>query len=78
MQMHWAFPATPPSPPVHPVRDKCGADWRLEAAGYETEVVEFVAPTITPHNLLWRARLVREPRRMAAAKIAWENLMAAR
>jgi hypothetical protein len=50
--------------------------WRLEAAGYETEVVEFVAPTITPHNLLWRARLVREPRRMAAAKAAWENLMA--
>ena len=50
--------------------------WRLEAAGYETEVVEFVAPTITPHNLLWRARLVRESRRMAAAKEAWENLMA--
>jgi hypothetical protein len=41
--------------------------WRLEAAGYETEVVEFVPPTITPHNLLWRARLVREPGRMAAA-----------
>jgi hypothetical protein len=52
--------------------------WRLEAAGYETEVVEFVAPTITPHNLLWRARLVGEPRRMAAAKIARANLMAAR
>jgi len=40
---------------------------RLEAAGYETEVVEFVAPTVTPHNLLWRARRVLEPRRMAAA-----------
>jgi len=41
---------------------------RLEAAGYETEVVEFVAPTVTPHNLLWRARLVGERRRMALAK----------
>jgi hypothetical protein len=44
--------------------------WRLEAAGYETEVVEFVAPSVTPHNLLWRARLVREPRRSEAAKQA--------
>ena len=41
--------------------------WRLEAAGYETEVVEFVGATITPHNLLWRSRLVAEPARMAAA-----------
>lgn len=49
--------------------------WRLEAAGYETEVVEFVAPTITPHNLLWRARFVAETRRMAAAKNAWATLM---
>jgi hypothetical protein len=48
--------------------------WRLEAAGYETEVVEFVAPTITPHNLLWRARLVGESRRTAAAQIAWAKL----
>jgi Methyltransferase domain len=31
---------------------------RLEAAGYETEVVEFVGATVTPHNLLWRSRLV--------------------
>jgi hypothetical protein len=30
---------------------------RLEAAGYRTEIVEFVAATVTPHNLLWRARL---------------------
>jgi hypothetical protein len=42
--------------------------WRLEAAGYETEVVEFVSPSVTPHNLLWRARLVRESRRCEAAK----------
>lgn len=30
---------------------------RLEALGYRTEVVEFVGPTVTPHNLLWRAVL---------------------
>jgi predicted RNA methylase len=30
---------------------------RLEAAGYQTEVVELVGATVTPHNLLWRARL---------------------
>jgi hypothetical protein len=42
--------------------------WRLEAAGYETEVVEFVSPSVTPYNLLWRARLVREPRRSEAAQ----------
>ena len=40
---------------------------RLEAAGYETNVVSFVAPTHTPHNLLWRARRVNEPVRMAEA-----------
>ncbi len=41
---------------------------RLEAAGYETEVIEFVGATVTPHNLLWRSRLVEEPTRMAAAR----------
>jgi hypothetical protein len=40
---------------------------RLVAAGYETHVVAFVAPTHTPHNLLWRARRVCEPVRMAEA-----------
>ncbi len=50
--------------------------WRLEAAGYETEVVEFVAATVTPHNLLWRARLVKEPARMAAARRSLEALAA--
>ncbi len=49
----------------------------LEAAGYETEVVEFVPPTVTPHNLLWRARLVGESRRMETAKNALARLMAA-
>lgn len=40
---------------------------RLEAHGYQTEVVEFVGATVTPHNLLWRARRVGEPTRMADA-----------
>jgi hypothetical protein len=40
---------------------------RLEALGYQTEVVEFVGATVTPHNLLWRAHLVREKQRMADA-----------
>jgi hypothetical protein len=42
--------------------------WRLEAAGFETEVVELVGATVTPHNLLWRARKVGEPGRIAAAQ----------
>jgi hypothetical protein len=40
---------------------------RLEAAGYETEVVPFVPPTVTPYNLVWRSRRVGEPGRMRAA-----------
>jgi hypothetical protein len=40
---------------------------RLEAAGYETTLVSFVPPTVSAHNLLWRARRVGEPSRMARA-----------
>jgi hypothetical protein len=40
---------------------------RLEAAGYETEAHEFVGATVTPHNLLLRARRTRSPKRMADA-----------
>ena len=68
-------------PPHAPVRVRftqaiVDADrtWRLEVAGYETEVVEFVGATVTPHNLLWRARLVGEPRRMAAAASSLREL----
>jgi hypothetical protein len=45
---------------------------RLEAAGWETTVGALVPPTVTPHNLLWRARRMREPNRMreAAAQLA--------
>jgi hypothetical protein len=49
--------------------------WRLEAAGFETEVVELVAPTVTPHNLLWRARRVGEPGRMAQAAASLARLL---
>ncbi len=41
---------------------------RLEAGGMQTEVVEFCPKAVTPYNLLWRARRVREPGRMAAAR----------
>jgi hypothetical protein len=47
---------------------------RLEAAGYHTEVVELIAPTVTPHNLLWRALKVGEPIRMAEAESALRRL----
>ena len=48
----------------------------LEAAGYETTVVPFVSPTHTPHNLLWRARRVGEPVRMAEAASRLQRLRA--
>ena len=49
---------------------------RLEAAGYETNVVSFVAPTHTAHHLLWRARRVSEPIRMAVAEQGLRHLHA--
>jgi hypothetical protein len=49
---------------------------RLEAAGYETQVVSFVPPTTTPHNLLWRARRVNEPVRRQEAASSLERLRA--
>ncbi len=47
---------------------------RLEAAGYETVVVPFVPPTVTPHNLLWRSRRVEEPSRMRRAAADLQRL----
>jgi hypothetical protein len=42
----------------------------LEAGGFAVDVVEFVGATVTPHNLLWRARRVEEPvRRQRAAAL---------
>jgi hypothetical protein len=49
---------------------------RLEAAGYETNVVSFVPPTTTPHHLLWRARRVNEPVRRREAATRLEQLRA--
>lgn len=46
----------------------------LEAAGYQTEVVEFVAPTVTPYNTMFRAHRVGEPVRMARARADLERL----
>lgn len=41
---------------------------RLEAGGYETDIEEFVAPTVTPHNLAFVARRTCSPVRMARAR----------
>jgi precorrin-6B methylase 2 len=40
---------------------------RLEAAGFETRVEEFVAPTVTPHNLVLCGRRTLSEARMARA-----------
>jgi hypothetical protein len=47
---------------------------RLEAAGYQTTVVPFVPPTVTPHNLLWRSQRVGEAGRMRQAAADWQRL----
>lgn len=41
---------------------------RLEAAGFETDIEEFVAPTVTPHNLVFCARRTGSEVRIARAK----------
>lgn len=48
---------------------------RLEAAGWETTAVPFVAPTVTPHNLLLRARRLNEPRRRQEAEARRARLL---
>lgn len=57
---------------------------RLEAAGYETDVEEFVAPTVTPHNLLFVARrtcsdvrIARAEKRLAALRAAAASMATA-
>ena len=42
----------------------------LEAAGWETVTVPFVAASVTPYNVLLRARRAGEPRRMHQAESA--------
>lgn len=41
---------------------------RLEAEGYEADIEEFVAPTVTPHNLLFVARRTGSDVRIARAR----------
>jgi threonine dehydrogenase-like Zn-dependent dehydrogenase len=41
---------------------------RLEAAGYETTVIDAIPAAVTPFGRLWRARRVYEPVRMARAR----------
>lgn len=48
----------------------------LEAAGYQTEAVEFVPPRVSPYNVLLRARRVGEPVRMERAKAELDALRA--
>jgi hypothetical protein len=48
---------------------------RLESGGFETTVVSLVAPTVTPHNLLFRARFSGEPVRMQNARARWEQMV---
>ncbi len=48
---------------------------RLEAAGYEVTVLPFVAPTVTPYNLLWRCRRVGQPEAMARASAALDEIL---
>ena len=50
---------------------------RLEIAGYETDVEEFVAPTVTPHNLLFRARKTDSSVRIDRARRRLDALHAA-
>jgi hypothetical protein len=50
---------------------------RLEAAGFETVALEFVAPTVTPHNLLLCARRTGSEVRVARARERLAALSAA-
>lgn len=47
---------------------------RLEASGWQVTVSPFVPPTVTPHNLLWRARRMGEAGRAAEARGALQRL----
>ncbi len=48
---------------------------RLEAAGYRVSVQAFVPPTVTPHNLVWKAQHVGAGRRAAEAEERWGRLV---
>jgi hypothetical protein len=50
---------------------------RLEAAGWEVTLVPFVPPTVTPHNLLFRARHAGEQNRMRDAAARLQRMLGA-
>lgn len=50
---------------------------RLEKAGYAVELFELVPPTVTPENLVLRARWMGEPNRMAKSARTWAALVGA-
>lgn len=47
---------------------------RLEAGGYRVSVQAFVPPTVTPHNLVWKAHHVGSGRRATEARERWARL----
>jgi hypothetical protein len=49
---------------------------RLEAAGYRVSVQAFVPPTVTPHNLAWRAQRVGPSRHAERARERRNRLVA--
>jgi hypothetical protein len=49
---------------------------RLEAGGYRVSVQAFVPPTVTPHNLVWKAHHAGSGRRAAEAQQRWARLAA--
>ena len=48
---------------------------RLEAGGYRVSVQAFVPPTVTPHNLVWKARHVGPSQRATEAQQRWARLV---
>jgi len=48
---------------------------RLEAGGYRVSVQAFVPPTVTPHNLLWKAHRDGPGRRATEAEERWSRLV---
>jgi len=48
---------------------------RLEAGGYRVSVQPFVPPTVTPHNLLWKAHREGPGRRADEARERWARLV---
>ncbi len=48
---------------------------RLEAGGYRVSVQAFVPPTVTPHNLVWKAHRTGPGRQAAEAQQRWDRLV---